>query len=105
LNKRAALPRFQTPRYLASGPSGGANNSALSSPTKNSWTAKAKSAASPFFAKPMRQWMLRITRLRRTRLTDLDTIQGDIPLTEMQRNWIGRSEGAEVDFEISTFES
>ncbi len=48
--------------------------------------------------KPMRQWMLRITSYAEKLLNDLDTIDWSDSLKEMQRNWIGRSEGAEVDF-------
>ena len=52
----------------------------------------------PVIRKPMRQWMLRITAYAEKLLTDLDTIDWSDSLKEMQRNWIGRSEGAEVDF-------
>ena len=55
----------------------------------------------PVVRKPMRQWMLRITAYAEKLLTDLDTIDWTDSLKEMQRNWIGRSEGAEVDFQIS----
>jgi leucyl-tRNA synthetase len=51
--------------------------------------------------KPMRQWMLRITAYAERLLNDLDTIDWSDSLKEMQRNWIGRSEGAEVDFEVA----
>ena len=51
--------------------------------------------------KPMRQWMLRITAYAEKLLTDLDTIDWTNSLKEMQRNWIGRSEGAEVIFSAS----
>jgi leucyl-tRNA synthetase len=50
--------------------------------------------------KPMRQWMLRITAYAERLLADLDTIEWSDSLKEMQRNWIGRSEGAEVDFAL-----
>ena len=53
--------------------------------------------------KPMRQWMLRITEYAERLLQDLDTIDWTDSLKEMQRNWIGRSEGAEVRFEIEDF--
>ena len=49
----------------------------------------------------MRQWMLRITAYAERLLADLDTIDWTDSLKEMQRNWIGRSEGAEVDFQIA----
>jgi leucyl-tRNA synthetase len=54
----------------------------------------------PVIRKPMRQWMLRITAYAERLLSDLDTIDWSDSLKEMQRNWIGRSEGAEVDFQI-----
>lgn len=54
----------------------------------------------PVVRKPMRQWMLRITAFAQKLLDDLDTIEWPDSLKEMQRNWIGRSEGAEVDFQI-----
>jgi leucyl-tRNA synthetase len=55
----------------------------------------------PVVRKPMRQWMLRITAYAERLLTDLDTIHWSDSLKEMQRNWIGRSEGAEVDFRLA----
>ena len=55
----------------------------------------------PVVRKPMRQWMLRITAYAEKLLADLDTIDWSHSLKEMQRNWIGRSEGAEVDFQIT----
>jgi len=55
----------------------------------------------PVIRKPMRQWMLRITAYAERLLADLDTIDWSDSLKEMQRNWIGRSEGAEVDFAIA----
>jgi leucyl-tRNA synthetase len=58
----------------------------------------------PVVRKPMRQWMLRITAYAERLLTDLDSIQWSDSLKEMQRNWIGRSEGAEVDFAIDAGE-
>ena len=55
----------------------------------------------PVIRKPMRQWMLRITKYAERLLNDLDTIDWTDSLKEMQRNWIGRSEGAEVDFRVA----
>ncbi len=54
----------------------------------------------PVVRKPMRQWMLRITAYADRLLEDLATIEWSDSLKEMQRNWIGRSEGAEVDFQL-----
>ena len=48
----------------------------------------------------MRQWMLRITAYADRLLTDLDLLDWPESLKEMQRNWIGKSVGAEVDFEV-----
>jgi leucyl-tRNA synthetase len=59
----------------------------------------------PVMRKPMRQWMLRITAYAERLLDDLETIEWSHSLKEMQRNWIGRSEGAQVDFEIANFKS
>ena len=55
----------------------------------------------PVVRKPMRQWMLRITAYAERLLQDLEIIEWSHSLKEMQRNWIGRSEGAEVDFAIA----
>jgi leucyl-tRNA synthetase len=48
----------------------------------------------------LRQWMLRITAYADRLLEDLDTLDWPAPIKEMQKNWVGRSEGAEVDFFI-----
>jgi leucyl-tRNA synthetase len=55
----------------------------------------------PVIRKPMRQWMLRITAYAEKLLNDLDQIDWSPSLKEMQRNWIGRSEGAEVTFRLA----
>jgi leucyl-tRNA synthetase len=49
----------------------------------------------------MRQWMLRITAYAKKLLEDLAIIDWSDSLKQMQQNWIGRSEGAEVKFKIS----
>jgi leucyl-tRNA synthetase len=54
----------------------------------------------PVVRRAMRQWMLRITKYSERLLQDLNIIDWSDSLKEMQRNWIGRSEGAEVTFEI-----
>jgi leucyl-tRNA synthetase len=55
----------------------------------------------PVVRKPMRQWMLRITAYAERLIQDLDTIDWSDSLKEMQRNWIGRSEGAFVEFKLA----
>jgi leucyl-tRNA synthetase len=55
----------------------------------------------PVVRKPMRQWMLRITAYAERLLEGLEEIEWSDSLKEMQRNWIGRSEGAEVEFPIA----
>ncbi|MCB2203235.1 leucine--tRNA ligase [bacterium] len=50
--------------------------------------------------RPMRQWMLKITAYAERLLNDLDDLAWPESLKEMQRNWIGRSVGAEVRFTV-----
>jgi len=52
----------------------------------------------PVFKKNMRQWMMRITSYADRLLDDLERLDWPEPIKLMQRNWIGRSEGARVDF-------
>ncbi|MCG3147685.1 MAG: Leucine--tRNA ligase [Verrucomicrobiae bacterium] len=50
------------------------------------------------YRRPLRQWILRITKYAERLLADLDQVNWPESIKEQQRNWIGRSEGAEVDF-------
>ena len=54
----------------------------------------------PCIRRPLRQWVLRITKYADDLLDGLDALDWPESTKEMQRNWIGRSEGAEIDFEI-----
>ena len=54
----------------------------------------------PVIRKPMKQWMLKITAYAERLLADLDQLDWPEGIKEMQRNWIGKSEGAEVVFHI-----
>ena len=54
----------------------------------------------PVERRPMRQWMLRITAYAERLLSDLDGLDWPESIKEMQRNWIGKSTGALVDFKV-----
>jgi len=54
----------------------------------------------PVIRKPMKQWMLRITAYAQRLLDDLEGLDWPEYIKDLQRNWIGRSDGAEVDFAI-----
>ena len=54
----------------------------------------------PCHPKEMRQWCLRVSAYAQRLLDGLDTIDWTDSLKETQRNWIGRSEGAEVQFKV-----
>ncbi len=54
----------------------------------------------PVVRRPMRQWMLRITQFAQRLLDELDALDWPEGIKLLQRNWIGRSEGAEIDFKI-----
>ena len=55
----------------------------------------------PVFKRNMRQWMMRITSYADRLLDDLDRLDWPEPIKLMQRNWIGRSDGARVSFATS----
>lgn len=55
----------------------------------------------PVVRKPMRQWMLRITAYAERLLQDLEELDWPESIKEMQRNWIGKSVGAHVDFQVA----
>jgi len=57
----------------------------------------------PVVRKPMRQWVLKITEYADRLLNDLEDLDWPESLKDMQRNWIGKSIGAEVDFQIKDF--
>ncbi|MDA0378354.1 MAG: leucine--tRNA ligase, partial [Bacteroidetes bacterium] len=54
----------------------------------------------PVFRRPLKQWMLRITKYGDRLISDLDIVDWPEPVKLMQRNWVGRSEGANVDFPV-----
>lgn len=62
---------------------------------------KSERGGHPVIRKPMRQWILRITAYAERLYEDLELLDWPEGIKEMQRNWIGRSEGAEVKFKIA----
>ncbi len=52
------------------------------------------------YRRPLRQWILKITAYAERLLKDLDLLDWSEPIKEMQRNWIGKSTGAQVDFQL-----
>jgi len=58
----------------------------------------------PVEKKPMRQWVLKITKYAERLLEDLEEVQWTDSIKEMQRNWIGKSVGARVKFQIKDSE-
>lgn len=62
---------------------------------------KSERGGHPVFRKPMRQWMLKITAYADRLLDDLEEVDWPESIKEMQRNWIGRSYGAQVTFKVA----
>jgi len=56
----------------------------------------------PVVRRPMRQWMLRITAYAERLIDELEGLDWPEGIKLLQRNWIGRSEGAEIDFKIDS---
>ncbi|MDP4156954.1 MAG: leucine--tRNA ligase, partial [Bacillota bacterium] len=61
---------------------------------------KSERGGHPVERRPMKQWMLRITAYADRLLEDLEELDWPESIKDMQRNWIGRSEGAEITFNI-----
>ena len=61
---------------------------------------KSEMGGHPVYRVPMRQWMLKITDYAESLLAGLDEVDWPQSVKELQRNWIGRSEGADVDFPV-----
>ncbi|HIW70944.1 MAG TPA: leucine--tRNA ligase [Candidatus Limosilactobacillus merdipullorum] len=62
---------------------------------------KTKRGGYPVYRKPMKQWVLKITAYADRLIKDLDLVDWPENIKEMQRNWIGRSEGAEIQFKVA----
>lgn len=61
---------------------------------------KSERGGHPVYRVPMKQWMLKITAYADRLIDDLDDINWPESVKDMQRNWIGRSEGANVTFKV-----
>jgi len=61
---------------------------------------KSERGGHPVIRKPMRQWVLKITEYADRLLEDLEELDWPESIKEMQRNWIGKSTGAEIEFPI-----
>jgi leucyl-tRNA synthetase len=61
---------------------------------------KSEVGGHPVVRRPMKQWMLRITQYADRLIEDLEGLDWPEPIKKMQRDWIGRSEGAQVRFEV-----
>ncbi|MBT9282072.1 MAG: leucine--tRNA ligase [Hydrogenibacillus schlegelii] len=61
---------------------------------------KSERGGHPVYRVPMRQWLLKITAYADRLLEDLESLDWPEHIKEMQRNWIGRSDGAEIDFPL-----
>ncbi|MDF2699377.1 MAG: leucine--tRNA ligase [Haloplasmataceae bacterium] len=59
----------------------------------------------PVVKRPMKQWVLKITEYAEKLLSDLDGLDWSEGLKDMQRNWIGKSEGARITFKIENSQS
>jgi leucyl-tRNA synthetase len=62
---------------------------------------KSERGGHPVHRKPLRQWMFRITAYAQRLLEDLEQVDWPASTVAMQREWIGRSEGAEIDFPLA----
>ncbi len=61
---------------------------------------KSERGGHPVERRPMKQWMLKITAYADRLLDDLEELDWPESIKDMQRNWIGRSEGAEISFDV-----
>ncbi|HKS31069.1 MAG TPA: leucine--tRNA ligase [Chthoniobacterales bacterium] len=66
---------------------------------------KSEIGGHPVARKPMRQWMLRITAYAERLINELEGLDWPEGIKLLQRNWIGRSEGAEIDFQIANHDA
>lgn len=65
---------------------------------------KSKEGGYPIVRKPLKQWILKITAYADELIQDLDTLDWPDYLKQLQRNWIGKSEGAKIKFPLEKHE-
>ena len=65
---------------------------------------KSERGGHPVERRPMKQWMLKITAYADRLIDDLEDLDWPESIKDMQRNWIGRSEGAEVTFKLAGYD-
>ncbi|MGE6488107.1 leucine--tRNA ligase [Paenisporosarcina sp. NPDC076898] len=65
---------------------------------------KSERGGHPVERRPMKQWMLKITAYADRLIEDLDDLDWPESIKDMQRNWVGRSEGAELTFKVDETE-
>ena len=65
---------------------------------------KSERGGHPVVRRPMKQWLLRITKYAERLLADVEDLDWPEGIKEMQRNWIGKSTGAEVDFQVQGYD-
>jgi leucyl-tRNA synthetase len=63
---------------------------------------KSERGQHPVVRMPLKQWLMRITAYAERLIADLDPLDWSESIKQMQRNWIGKSEGAEVKFQVSS---
>ncbi|MBQ7073938.1 hypothetical protein IJM86_02555 [bacterium] len=66
---------------------------------------KCERCASEVEQRPMKQWVLRITKYADRLLNDLDGLDWDESMKELERNWIGKSEGTQFQMKIDNLSS
>src|SRR5262249_32135919 len=101
----AAVRKYQDAHrlaYEAEGPVNWCSELATVRAIEDVENGKSKIGDHPVVRIPLRQWLLRITAYAERLLSDLDQVDWSESIKKMQRDWIGRSEGAEVDFPIDS---
>lgn len=66
---------------------------------------KSERGSHPVVRMPLKQWLMRITAYAERLIDDLAPLDWSESIKQMQRNWIGKSEGAEVDFRLASHDA